>query len=92
MSNGIGGSENGGGSEKLHIFVNRKKFDEDGGVKSEMSGAQIAGLVGIAPEQARVFLETGPGEREIGMNEVVQIKNGLHFVASRKVVEGGSGV
>jgi hypothetical protein len=72
----------------LHIFVNRRKFDRGDGVKKEMTGAEIAALVGVPPENA-VIREEEPDKREIGVNETVHIKNGEHFLVTRKVVEGG---
>lgn len=75
--------------EKLHIFVNRRKFEEGDGVKPKMTGSEIAALVGVPADNAVVRLESGPDKREIGVAEVVDIKNGLHFLVTRKVVEGG---
>lgn len=72
----------------LHIFVNRRKFDRGDGVKKEMTGAEIAALVGVPPENA-VIREEEPNQREVGVNETVHIKNGEHFLVTRKVVEGG---
>jgi hypothetical protein len=75
--------------ESLHIFVNRRKFEEGDGVRPEMTGAQIAALVGVPADNAVVRLDSGPDKREIGINEVVKIKNGEHFLVTRQVVEGG---
>jgi hypothetical protein len=74
--------------EDLHIFVNRRKFDRGDGVKKEMTGAEIAALVGVPPENA-VIREEEPNKREIGVSEPVHVKNGEHFLVTRKVVEGG---
>jgi hypothetical protein len=74
----------------LHIFVNRRKFDRGDGVKEEMTGAEIAALVGVPAENA-VIREEEPNKREIGVNETLHIKNGEHFLVTRKVVEGGYG-
>jgi hypothetical protein len=74
--------------EHLHIFVNRRKFEEGDGVRPEMTGTQIAALVGVPADNA-VVREESPEKREIGVNEVVHIKNGEHFLVTRKVVEGG---
>ena len=74
---------------KLHIFVNRRKFEEGDGVKERMTGAEIAALVGVPADNAVVRLESGPEKHEIGIDEVVQIKNGQHYLVTRKVVEGG---
>ena len=74
--------------EHLHIFVNRRKFEEGDGVRREMTGAQIAALVGV-PEDNAVIREESPEKREIGVHEKVHIKNGEHFLVTRKIVEGG---
>ena len=73
----------------LHIFVNRRKFEEGDGVRPQMTGAQIAALVGVPADNAVVRFDTGQDKREVGINEVVNIKNGDHFLVTRKVVEGG---
>jgi hypothetical protein len=73
----------------LHIFVNRRKFEQGDGVRPEMTGDQIASLVGVPADNAVVRIESGPDKREIGIDEVVHIKNGQHFLVTRKVVEGG---
>jgi hypothetical protein len=74
--------------EQLHIFVNRRKFEEGDGVRPEMKGKEIAALVGV-PEDNAVIREESPQKREIGVEEVVHIKNGEHFLVTRKIVEGG---
>jgi multiubiquitin len=74
--------------EHLHIFVNRRRFEEGDGVLPEMTGAQIAALVGVPADNA-VVREESPNKREIGINEVVHIKSGEHFLVTRKIVEGG---
>lgn len=72
----------------LHIFVNRRKFEAPQ-VQSQMTGAQIAALVDVPPENAVIRKESGPNQGEIGANQIVQIKNGDHFLVTRKTVEGG---
>jgi hypothetical protein len=72
----------------LHIFVNRRKFEEGDGVKGEMTGAQIAALVGV-PADVAVVREESPEKREIPVGETVRIKDGEHFLVTRKIVEGG---
>jgi hypothetical protein len=74
--------------EHLHIFVNRRKFEEGDGVRPEMTGAEIAALVGVPADNA-VIREESPQKREIGIQEKVHIKNGEHFLVTRKIVEGG---
>jgi hypothetical protein len=75
--------------QRLHIFVNRRKFEEGDGVRPEMTGAQIAALVDVPADNAVVRLDSGPDKREIGANETVQIHNGQQFLVTRKIVEGG---
>jgi hypothetical protein len=75
--------------DELHIFVNRRKFEKGDGVKPEMTGAEIAALVGVPADNAVVRLETGGEPREIPVTERIQIKNGMHFLVTRKTVEGG---
>jgi MinD superfamily P-loop ATPase len=76
--------------EHLHIFVNRRKFEEGDGVQPEMTGAQIAALVEVPADNAVVRLESGGEPREIPVTEKIHIKNGMHFLVTRKIVEGGN--
>jgi hypothetical protein len=76
--------------EHLHIFVNRRKFEEGDGVRPEMTGAEIAALVDVPPDNAVVRLETGGEPRVIAVTEKIHINNGMHFLVTRKVVEGGN--
>jgi hypothetical protein len=78
-----------GALEHLHIFVNRQKFFGDAGVKLKMTGAEIAALVGVPTEKAVVRLEKGKEHDEIAVTDTVAIKNGQHFIVTRRVVEGG---
>ena len=71
----------------LHIFVNRRKFERGDGVREEMTGAQIASLVSVPAENAVVRRE--PGNVPIEIGQTIEIKNGEHFLVTRKVVEGG---
>jgi len=75
--------------EALLIFVNRRKFERGDGVREEMTGAQIAALVNVPADNAVIKRE--PGNIPIDVNETVRIKNGEHFLVTRKVVEGGYG-
>ncbi|MCK6478850.1 MAG: hypothetical protein L6R43_01505 [Planctomycetes bacterium] len=90
---GHGGGGHGGGGQgggpSLHIFVNRRKFEESDGVKPQMTGAEIAALVGTPADIAVIRRDSGPDKDEIGVNQTVPIKSGDHFVVTRKVVEGG---
>lgn len=75
--------------EHIVIFVNKLRF-MDPKVKPIMSVAEIAGLVGIPAECAVVRRLQGnkPGDPLSGN---VELKNGDHFSATRKKVDGGKG-
>lgn len=73
----------------LHIFVNRRKFEEGDGVTSEMTGAQIAALVDVPADNAVIRRDTGPSRDEIAPTEIVSVKLGDHFLVTRKIVEAG---
>jgi hypothetical protein len=73
----------------LHIFVNRRKFEVGDGVKPQMTGAEIARLVDVPPENAVVRIESGPNQGQIEVGATIEIKQGEHFLVTRKVVEGG---
>jgi hypothetical protein len=74
---------------KLHIFVNRRKFEEGDGVFPSMTGVQIAALVEVPAENAVIRRDSGPDKGEIAPAQTVQVKNGDHFLVTRKIVEGG---
>jgi hypothetical protein len=76
--------------EHLQIFVNRRKFEEGDGVRPEMTGAQIAALVDVPADNAVIRLESGGEPREIPVTETIHIKNGMQFLVTRKIVEGGN--
>lgn len=78
------------GHVTLHIFVNRRKFEEGDGVRQKMTGAEIAALVDVPKENAVVRIDTGPDRREVGIDETIEVHNGEHFLVTRKVVEGGN--
>jgi hypothetical protein len=78
-----------GGTARLHIFVNRRKFEEGDGVTPEMTGAQIAALVEVPADNAVVRRDSGPDKNEIAPTDTVHVKNGDHFLVTRKIVEGG---
>jgi hypothetical protein len=74
---------------QLHIFVNRRKFERGDGVQDRMTGAQIAALVNVPADNAVVRRDSGNDRSEIGISQAIDIKNGDHFLVTRKVVEGG---
>ena len=85
-TDGKGGPGNHG---HLHIFVNRRKFEEGDGVKASMTGTEIAALVEVPAENAVVRWERDQAEIPVG--QPVAVKNGDRFLVTRKVVEGGYG-
>lgn len=84
------GKGDGAKAAHLHIFVNRRKFEEGDGVKATMTGEQIAALIDVPSANAVIRLESGPSQRDIGVTETIEIKNGMQFLVTRKVVEGGN--
>lgn len=76
---------------KLHIFVNRRKFENppDTRVTSAMSGSEIAALVEIPAQNAVVHRGSQGSGPEVPIDQKVEVKNGDHFVATRKQVDGG---
>lgn len=89
MEQAAGKGGHGAGEEKqLHIFVNRRKFDDDR-VKPIMKGREIAALVGVPPEKAVVRRETGPHQGLAGINDDVEIHMADHFLVTRDQVQGG---
>jgi len=77
--------------ERLHIFVNRRKFEEGDGVLPQMSGAQIAALIEVPVDNAVIRWDSGPHKgEEIAGGQVVDVKNGDHFLVTRKIVEAGN--
>lgn len=75
--------------EELHIFVNRRRFGRNDGVKDVMTGGEIAALVDVPPENAVIRVDDGHEKPEIGVDQKVEIRNGQHFLVTRKRVEGG---
>jgi hypothetical protein len=82
-------SESGNKGKHLEIFVNRRRLDEGDGVLPIMTGGQIAGLIEVPADIAVVRLEGENPPKEIGIAEQVKIRSGMHFLVTRKVVEGG---
>jgi hypothetical protein len=74
---------------KLHIFVNRRKFGVERGVKEIMTGSELAALVNVPAENAVVRQDSGANKHEIGINESTTVKMGDHFLVTRRTVEGG---
>jgi hypothetical protein len=76
-------------NEKLHIFINKLKFDENQGVKKQMTGGELADLVSVPRDNAKITrLRDG---KEIGIDESIEIHMADHFEIIRKVVQAGYG-
>lgn len=90
VQSGAAGSGKGDEKEKkLHIFVNRRRFDEEHGVKPIMSGQEIASLVGVPPDVAVVRRGKTGDSPEVGLDQSIELEKAEHFLVTRKVVEGG---
>ena len=77
--------------EHLVIFVNgKKKTSTDDGVTNPMTVDAIARLAGLSGDTAVVHERKGEdGPVRDPLSGSVPIKNGEHFVVTRKNVEGG---
>ena len=73
----------------LHIFVNRRKFGPEDGVTASMTGASIAALVDVAADNAVIREGNNENGEEIAPSDPVTVKNGAHFLVTRKIVDGG---
>jgi hypothetical protein len=73
----------------LSITVNARIFTEHDGVKPEMTGREIASLVyPQSPDETRIWFVSG-GNREIGLDERLEIHGCEVFDVVRKKVDGG---
>ena len=76
--------------KNLVIFVNGKKKTEKDGVTDPMSVDAIARLVDLTADTAVVRRRQGEsGPVSDPLTGTVEIKEGEHFVVTRKTVEGG---
>jgi hypothetical protein len=73
--------------EKIHIFINNVKFDQDNGVKPTMTGRELAQLAKVPENNASITRKDS--DVQIGLDESVPIKNGDHFEIIRDRVEAG---
>jgi hypothetical protein len=83
-----GASENSNkGKEKIHIFINNIKFDENDGVKPTMTGRELANLATVPADNASITRKNS--DVQIGLEEPVNLKNGDHFEIIRDSVLAG---
>ena len=76
-------------TEHIRIFVNRRPFGPDAGVRGHMTGAQIAALVEVPADKAVIRREYTDRQEEISVSETISIHAGDHFLVTRATVEGG---
>ena len=78
-------------NEKLVIFINgKKKTSEENGVTNPMSVDALARLADLTAETSVVRRRQGEdGPVSEPLTGEVAIKNGEHFVVTRRKVEGG---
>lgn len=74
---------------KLRITVNSQVFSETDGVKSEMSGEQIAALVYAENPRATKVKWASKGDREVGHDEIIHLSGCEVFNVTRDGVIGG---
>lgn len=72
--------------EKYVIFVNKKQVEVS---QSTLTGRQILQDASYDPGQYDLFLVKGQTSEQIGLDQTVEIKNGLHFNAILKSVPYG---
>lgn len=75
--------------EKLHIFINKIKFDENQGVKTSMLGGELADLVSVPRENAKITRKRD--NKELSVQDTIDIKMADHFEIIRNVVQAGYG-
>ncbi len=75
--------------DKLHIFINKIKFDESQGVKHQMTGGELADLVSVTRDNAQITRLRD--NREFSGLDIIDIQNGDHFEIIRKIVPAGYG-
>jgi len=74
------------GREKT-IFINKKKYET---TADRLTGTQVLELAQLSPDQYDLYLVKGDGKSEqIGPQQEVEIKDGLHFNAVTKGINFG---
>ncbi len=85
----LNSAKNDKGNDKLHIFINKIKFDENQGVKLQMTGGDLADLVSVPRENAKISRQRD--NKDITVDETIDIHMADHFEIIRKVVPAGYG-
>jgi hypothetical protein len=73
---------------KLHIFINKIKYDETEGVKKTMTGRELAALVPVDPKFAEIT-RIHPKEEKIGIDQTITIEMADQFEIIRTNVQAG---
>ncbi len=73
-------------SQEHVIFVNKKEIRVE---EANLTGSQILHLASLDPTQYDLFLVQGQQSTQIGPDQLVEIRNGLHFNAILKNVPYG---
>lgn len=83
--------EAGGGKDKdkLNIFINKIKFDENDGVRPRMTGGELADLVSVPRDNAKITRLKD--KKEFGVNDPIDIHQADHFEIIRNTVIAGYG-
>jgi len=68
------------------IFVNKKQIKV---IADSLNGKQILELAGYDPNQYDLFLVHGQNSQKIELEQMIEIKNGMHFNAILKSVPYG---
>ncbi|MEM0929138.1 MAG: hypothetical protein AAGI89_07595 [Pseudomonadota bacterium] len=77
-------------SDTLRIWVNRRRFANEAQLKEIKNASDVASLVGVPADNARIDLEGDDGLREVRPSDPVHIENGMSFIVTRQYVLGGS--
>ena len=77
-----------GSTNKLHIFINNRKYEQEDGVRPIMTPKELAGLVPVDPHKAEVTYKNK--DQKLPMDEPINLKNGDHFEIIRTSVVAGS--
>ena len=72
--------EHGHEHEKV-IFVNKKQIRV---IEDKLTGRQILEKADYDPAQYDLFLVHGQNQDKIELDQIVEIKNGMHFIAILK--------
>jgi len=73
-------------NKSINIFVNKEKFRVD---EKTMTGTEILALINYTPDKYDLFRKDGTENIPVQKDEVVVLKNGMHFYAILKNIQFG---